>query len=203
MSRFDRHVSESSDRTLLRRFRTGEPDAATELYVRYADRLQALAQAQTSDQLSSRFDPEDVVQSVFRTFFRRASEGFYDVPPGQQLWQLLLVLALNKVRALGVHHRAKKRDVGRTAGSAGLEAYRGARDETPMRVLSMVIDEVVGELSAVQQQMIQLRIEGHEISQIAEQTQRSKRTVERVLQKLRQRLSDLIDDANDAEPSHE
>ncbi len=203
MSGFDRHVSESSDRTLLRRFRTGEPDAATELYVRYADRLQALAQAQTSEQLSSRFDPEDVVQSVFRTFFRRASEGLYDVPPGEQLWQLLLVLALNKVRALGVHHRAQKRDVGRTAGSPGLDAYRGARDETPMHVLSMVIDEVVGELPEIQQQMIQLRIEGHEVSQIAERTQRSKRSVERVLQKLRQRLSDLIDDANDSEPSHE
>ena len=65
MSRFDRHVSESSDHSLLRRFRSGEPDAATELYVRYAQRLQSLAKSQTSHQLSSRFDPEDVVQSVF------------------------------------------------------------------------------------------------------------------------------------------
>ena len=200
MSRFDRHVSESSDRTLLRQFRAGETDAATELYVRYAERLQALAKSQTSHQLSARFDPEDVVQSVFRTFFRRASEGLYNVPPGEQLWQLLLVLALNKVRALGVHHRAQKRDVGRTAGSPGLEAYQGSRDETPMRILTLVIDDVVGALPTIQQRMIQLRIEGYEIGQIAERTQRSKRSVERVLQKMRQRLADLIDDSNDAEP---
>ena len=134
--------------------------------------------------LRRRFDPEDVVQSVFRTFFRRASEGLYDVPPGEQLWQLLLVLALNKVRALGVHHRAQKarcRPYRRFAGVGILP--RRSRDETSLHVLSMVIGEVVGELPEIQQQMIQLRIEGYEVSQIAERTQRSKRTVERVLQK--------------------
>ena len=202
MSRLDRQVSELSDRTLLLRFRSGATDAATELYVRYADRLQALARAQTSSQLSTRFDPEDVVQSVFRTFFRRASEGLYEVPPGEQLWQLLLVLALNKVRALGTYHRAQKRDVSRTTGSPGLAAYKGSHDETPMRILSLVIDEVMGELPDVQRQMIELRIEGYEVSKIAEKTRRSKRSVERVLQKIRSRLANLIDDSNDAEPSH-
>ena len=69
----------------------------------------------------------------------------------------------------------------------------------------VVFETNIGAMASpeIQQQMIQLRIEGHEVSQIAERTQRSKRSVERVLQKLRQRLSDLIDDANDSEPSHE
>ena len=124
------------------------------------------------------------------------------MPPGEQLWQLLLVLALNKVRALGVYHRAQKRDVGRTSGSTVLSSYHGGRDETPMRILSLVIDEVVGDLPEIQQRMIQLRIEGNEVSQIAEQTQRSKRSVERVLQKLRQRLADLIDDSSDEGSGH-
>ncbi|MCP4194856.1 MAG: sigma-70 family RNA polymerase sigma factor [Planctomycetaceae bacterium] len=194
MTVFDHDESERSDRSLLRRFRGGEPDAATALYLRYADRLQALARSQTSGQLSSRFDPEDVVQSVFRTFFRRASEGLYEVPPGEQLWQLLLVLALNKVRTLAVHHRAKKRDVFRTVGSPALDRYQGVQDESPMQILSMIIDEVVGRLPDIQQQMIKLRIEGNEVQQIADQTTRSKRSVERVLQKVRQQLAQLIDD---------
>ena len=202
MTGFDSHESEVSDRSLLRRFRLGEPDAATALYVRYADRLQALAKSQTSEQLSARFDPEDVVQSVFRTFFRRASEGLYVVPPGEQLWQLLLVLALNKVRALAVYHRAQKRDVCRTAGSPGLDAFQGVKDENPMQILAMIIDEVVGNLPDVQQQMIKLRIDGHEVQQIAEQTSRSKRSVERVLQKVRHELAELIDGAADAEVRH-
>lgn len=187
-------VADLSDRSLLRRFRIGQNEAATELYVRYASRLMALAKSKTASSLSTRFDPEDVVQSVFRTFFRRAAAGLYEVPPGDQLWQLFLVLALNKVRALGVYHRAKKRDVSRTKGSANIEAYSGVTQEGPLQILSLVIEEITGQLPEVQQQMIQLRIEGYELTQIAERTDRSLRTVERVLQKFRRRLAQLINE---------
>ena len=64
-----------------------------------------------SSSLSSRVDPEDIVQSVFRTFFRRASEGQYQVPSGEELWKLLLAISLNKVRSVGQFHRAAKRDI--------------------------------------------------------------------------------------------
>ena len=61
--------------------------------------------------LASRVDPEDIVQSVFRSFFQRAITDAYSVPAGQDLWKLLLTIALNKVRSQGVYHRAAKRDV--------------------------------------------------------------------------------------------
>jgi RNA polymerase sigma factor (sigma-70 family) len=204
MSRADaREVAERSDRSLLRRFRAGQHDAATELYLRYASRLLALAGARTSPSLASRFDPEDVVQSVFRTFFRRAAAGLYEVPPGDELWQLFLVIALNKVRAFSVHHRAQKRDVTRTAGSAVVEAYAGSVDQTPRQMLQMVIDELLTRLPEVEQQMIRLRVEGYDVRQIAERTERSKRTVERVLQRFRHELSASIDDphASDTSPT--
>ena len=185
--------AELSDRSLLRRFRSGEHDAATALYVRYASRLLALADSRTSPSLASRFDPEDVVQSVFRTFFRRAAEGLYEVPPGDELWQLFLVIALNKVRALCVHHRAQKRDVKRTASAAVEDVYSARADEAPMRILKIVVDEYVNQLPDSQQTVIRMRIEGHEINEIAQQTTRSKRTVERVLQRFRHELSELID----------
>ncbi|MBJ43413.1 MAG: RNA polymerase subunit sigma-70 [Planctomycetaceae bacterium] len=188
-----RVTAELSDRSLLRRFRSGEHDAATALYVRYASRLLALANSRTSPSLASRFDPEDVVQSVFRTFFRRAAEGLYEVPPGDELWQLFLVIALNKVRALCVHHRAQKRDVQRTASAAVEDVYSARADEAPMRILKIVVDEYVNQLPDSQQTVIRMRIEGHEINEIAQQTTRSKRTVERVLQRFRHELSELID----------
>ncbi len=174
MNYSDGGVVEQSDGTLLRRFRSGEGDAATELYLRYASRLQALARTQTANNLSARFDPEDVVQSVFRTFFRRAADGYYHVPPGEQLWQLLLVLALNKVRSLASYHRAQRRDVRRTAGDASLEAHRGTGDQTPLQILQLVVQEVLGPWPAIQRQMVELRIDGHEVAQIAEITGRSK-----------------------------
>src|SRR5438093_1250171 len=88
----------TSDQTLLMRFRRGDADAATALYLRYAKRLRALAQKQTAGTLSVRMDPDDVVQTVFRTFFRRAATGHYQIPDGEELWKLFLVIALNKIR---------------------------------------------------------------------------------------------------------
>jgi RNA polymerase sigma-70 factor (ECF subfamily) len=166
------------------------------LYLRYAKRLQALARAQTGEQLATRFDPEDVVQSVFRTFFRRAVEQGYQVPAGEELWQLLLVLALNKIRSLATYHRAQKRDVARTDHPAHLEnAQTGSPEDDKLanETMRMVVDELVSSLPAPQDKIVQLRIEGHEISQIAEMTGRSKRTVERTLQQFRSRLAKLID----------
>ena len=109
-----------SDGSLLRRIQGGEEDAATELYLRYSNRLINLARNNTAPELAVRFDPEDVVQSVFRSFFRRASTGGYDVAEGGELWRLLLVLALNKVRALAIHHRSQKRNVSKTVGGDGV-----------------------------------------------------------------------------------
>src|SRR5260370_31056771 len=91
--------SEPSDHSLLRRFRGGSEDAATQLYVRYAHRLRALVKAHCSSELARRVEPEDIVQSVFRRFFRRVSQGDYDVPAGEVLWGLFLVIALNRIRA--------------------------------------------------------------------------------------------------------
>ena len=189
-------IESSSDRSLLLRFQEGSQDAATALYIRYARRLQALAKAQTGKQLATRFDPEDVVQSVFRTFFRRAVESGYDVPAGEELWQLLLVLALNKIRSLATFHRAKKRDVARTGQPSGIEDYSkgtASQDEVAYESMRMVIDELVADLPTPQDRIVQLRIEGHEIKQIAEMTSRSKRTVERTLQQFRTQLAKLID----------
>ena len=197
MGDLGQYDSISTDRSLLRRFREGEQDAASQLYLRYAARLQALAVSQTSTMLASRFDPEDVVQSVFRTFFRRASKDLYDVPPGEELWQLLLVLALNKIRKLCRHHRAQKRDAAKTLGSPALDHLRkgeGSHDETSVQMLRLVVDELLQDFTQVQRDVIYLRIDGYKMGEIADRTGRSHRTVERILRDFRSQLSDRIHD---------
>lgn len=191
-----------TDQSLLRRFRIGEEDAATQLYVRYARRLEALARAQTGTALSARVDPEDIVQSVFRTFFRRAAAGQYEIPEGEELWKLFLVIALNKIRAVGAYHRAAKRDARVTySASIGAESLADATqgDEGPLRLLQMVIDELLAELPEAHRRMIELRISGHNVNEIAETTGRAKRSVERVLQQFRQRLDGLINESTDGD----
>jgi RNA polymerase sigma-70 factor (ECF subfamily) len=186
---------ESSDRSLLWRFRNGQADAPTRLYLRYAERLQALADRQTSAELGRRLDPEDIVQTVFRTFFRRVAEGNYDVPDGEEIWKLLLVIALHKIRDAGVYHKAAKRDVRRTSsGEANDLAIQNAagKDEAALAVLQMVVNDVLEGLPESHRRMIELRIEGHEVAEISQEVGRSKRSVERVLQVFRQRMDGLI-----------
>ena len=133
---------------------------------------------------------------VLHSLFRRAAVGCYDVPAGGELWRLLLVLALNKVRGLAIYHRADKRSVSHTVSTQGMEGalHRSAdADPQPVQILDMVVSELLDKLPAPQRQMIELRIEGRAVSEIAEITQRAKRTVERVLQSFREDLAKLID----------
>jgi RNA polymerase sigma-70 factor (ECF subfamily) len=187
-----------SDRSLLRRLRGGETDAATLLYLRYAERLGSLASAQRGADLTSRLDAEDLVQSIFRTFFRRAAEGYYDVPEGEDLWKLLLVIALHKIRDACSFHRAAKRDVRATHAGDGFEqSVDGltSRDETALIELRLVVEEILGELPSSQRSIVELRIEGFRVEEIAQKTGRSRRTVERALQDFRAQLGALMREA--------
>jgi RNA polymerase sigma-70 factor (ECF subfamily) len=183
-----------SDHSLLQRYRRGSQDAATQLYLRYAQRLRGLARAQLSPALAGRIDLDDVVQSVFGSFFRRASDGYYDVPVGEELWRLFLVLALHKVRGQAAFHRAARRDVGRTVGieEGGTAEPDDGGDAEALALLQVSIAEVLERLPAPQRQMVELRIEGFEVSDIAEKVGRSKRTTERLLQEARERLRGLL-----------
>jgi RNA polymerase sigma-70 factor (ECF subfamily) len=181
----------------MRRVQGGQSDASTQLYLRYAQRLHALVVSQSSPDLARRVDPEEIVQSIFRTFFRRAAQGDYAIPDGEEIWRLLLVIALNKVRAAGAFHRAAKRDVRMTVGGAAYDRAvdsQSGHDEGALAVLKMVIDELLEEMPAANRQIIELRIEGHEVNEIADKVERSKRTVERVLQAFRARLETLINE---------
>jgi RNA polymerase sigma-70 factor (ECF subfamily) len=179
----------------LRRVRSGQSDAATELYLRYAERLRALVVVQCGIDLAPRVGPEDIVQSVFRTFFRRVAGGQYDVPEGEELWQLFLVIALHKVRSTASFHRAAKRDVRVT--TTGLSETLASRqlvapDELARTTLSLVIDELLDGLPDSMRAIVELRIEGREVEEIVSRTQRSRRSVERALQEFRVRLSEVI-----------
>jgi RNA polymerase sigma-70 factor (ECF subfamily) len=184
------------DASLVRRFRGGDDDAATQLYLRYACRLRAMAASQAAPSLARRFDPDDIVQSVFRTFFRRAAAGEYQVPAGDELWKLFLVIGLNKVRATAAYHKAAKRDVRQTSDDSEIERGIAATGEDDLRVLQMTVDELLAPLSQSNREIILLRIAGHDVGEIATQLGRAKRSVERVLQEFRTSLHGVLNVAD-------
>lgn len=186
---------EPSDQALLERFRQGDGAAATALYQRYAGRLRVVTEARRDRDLAARIDADDILQSAFRSFFRRATEGAYHVTPGEELWTLLVSITLNKLRSAGEYHRAQKRDTRMTNGTETL-LYAAAdvrtHDASAVTELRWLIAEVIAPLPAAQQRMIHLRLEGYEVAEIAQATGRSKRTVERVLHDFREALGGLM-----------
>lgn len=180
----------ATDQSLLRRFRAGSQDAATALYLRYAERLNRLAEREVSADLARRLDSDDIVQSVFRTFFRRAAGGQYEVADREDLWKLLLVMALNKIRTNGSFHRAAKRSASKTISMDGEVAPQDLpkNQQEAFQVLKLTVEEVVASLPEEHRDIVWARIEGLEFDEIVHKTGRAKRTVERILQGFRQKL---------------
>lgn len=191
-----------SDLSLLERFRAGDQDAALHLYYRYADRLLRLASKETSQDLAIRFDPEDIVQSVFRTFFRRASNGQYEAPEGDELWKLLLVIALNKVRSKGAFHRSGKRDIRKTQSLHSIQHDIDCESEEVARsILKLSLEEIIERQPESHRDVLRARMSGLDVQSIADRTKKSKRTVERVLQSFRNELLKDAVKAAEEEPS--
>ena len=188
-------MGEPTDHSLLWRFREGDQDAATRLYVRYAKRLNSLVEKQCSAELARWLEAEDIVQSVFVSFFRRARQGYYDVPDGEELWKLLLVLALHKIRDKSDYYHAAKRDVHRTFGGEGARRWletRADAERSGYDHLERTIGEILEALPPRYRVMVELRVEGYEVAEVARRTGRSRRTVERILQEARLKLGELL-----------
>jgi RNA polymerase sigma-70 factor (ECF subfamily) len=116
------------------------------------------------------------------------------VPDGEDLWGLLLVISLNKVRTQDVFHNAAKRDVRHTIrlhAASDLPAQHEASEQ----VLQMLVEEALEELNPRLRQLVELRLQGHELAEIAIKVGRSKRTVERQLREIRTKLSGLLPEA--------
>ena len=185
------HVSPAeSDAELVRRFRAGDDGAAAALFDRYAPRLLNLAKSRCGRSCAGRFDPDDVVQAVFGDLFQRLRTGPADVPPGGGLWGLLSLQALSTIRNLVKHHRASKRAVGRTLSADAAEPAAIVADRKAGDCLSgLALRDELARLPEPDRRVIELRLDGHEVGDIARATGRARRTVERVLQAFRNRLA--------------
>src|SRR5207237_7551985 len=141
-----------------------------------------LIESNCSTDLARCLDPDDILQSVFRRFFEQARKGFYDAPTEADLWKVLLVIALNRLRDLGDFYRAGKRDIRLTvSGSPDQETLleRTVTDDSATAFLQMVVAETLSLLPPLARTICELRLAGHEVAEISDQVQRSRRTVER------------------------
>src|SRR5690349_22394178 len=100
---------------LMDRLRSGEDAAAREVFARFAGRLVGLARRHLDARLAVKVDPEDVVQSAYKSFFVRQRAGGLEVGSWDGLWGVLTLITLRKCADRAEHFRAGKRDVSREA----------------------------------------------------------------------------------------
>src|SRR5271166_5556359 len=96
---------------LLSRLKKRDQDAESLVYLRFRDRLIALARSKLDGRIRQREDPEDVVQSAYRSFFRRCATGGFEFTDWDDLWSLLTVITVCKSMNHVEYHLAKRRSV--------------------------------------------------------------------------------------------
>src|SRR4051812_42292686 len=106
----------SSFARLVEQLADGDEAATREVHRWYTPRLVALARKHLPPAVRRRTDPESVVQSVYRSFFRRAADGEFALGDWDDLWGLLAVVTLRKCSNRVRFHRQDRRDVRREVG---------------------------------------------------------------------------------------
>ena len=71
--------SENTNMDLVARVRANDEAAANKVFHQYAEQLARMAECHLSRQTVRRVDGDDVVQSVFRTFFARVERGEFQI----------------------------------------------------------------------------------------------------------------------------
>ncbi len=175
------------------------PGYETELFHRYATRLLAFARSRLPRDLNSRVDEEDVIQSVFRSFFRRHEQGQFEFENSYDVWQLLAAITYRKIVNTVKHHRRDRRNSQLDQNTQADSILSDLADRTPtpdeLNVMFDYLRWILDQLPAQQKKILQLRLEGHSIEEIAERVSLSQRSVKRALARVRE----LIQTRNEAE----
>jgi RNA polymerase sigma-70 factor, ECF subfamily len=190
----------SSFDELMNRLHTGDDAAAAEVFRRFTDQLIHLARCQLDAGTLGKTDPEDVVQSVYRSFFTRYRAGQFDIETWNELWGLLTTITLRKCVNRVEYFQAERRDVRREVNCPTSEEGSGVgwealdREPTPLEavVLAETVEQVLLGTAAVERPIVELSLQGYTALEISSHVHRSERTVRRVRARLKKQLQSVV-----------
>jgi RNA polymerase sigma factor (sigma-70 family) len=186
----------TDDRDLIARFKAGSESAATDLFERYCEKLMGLARRRIGQRMASRIDPEDVIQSAFRTFFSRVRNDEFTFEGASDLFKLLVRLTVNKTLRQIAHHRAAKRDPGKEAaqGSTADDVFRNitAGEPTPDVEVALLdqFEQFLSQFSAFDRKVLEMKLQGHTTAEIAATLDTYERKIRRVMERAGELLHD-------------
>lgn len=176
----------------------GDEQVAGQFWQQYGARLQGLAAHHLTTKLYRREEPEDVVQSVCRTFFRRAQEGQFQLSGSDSLWRLLCAITVTKVRQKARFHGRKKREFCREEpiddgrpGAAG----QGTPEPTPDEAVEFAdqLQQLLSDLDEEERQLVELKLAEATHLDIANKLGCSERTVRRILKRVQNRWQHVLE----------
>jgi RNA polymerase sigma-70 factor (ECF subfamily) len=176
-----------------------EGEAARAVFERFTRRLIGLARQQLDARLHHKIEPEDVVQSAYKSFFLRYGEGALATEGWDGLWGLLTTITLRKCADRVRYHRAECRDIAREAAApAGAEEaapWRDAvsREPTPEEaaVLAETVEQLLRGLDGDERSIVELSLQGYSTEEISAQLGRASRSVRRLRERVRKQLEQL------------
>ena len=163
----------TEEQALVDLWRQGDEEAARQIVHRYMDRLLMLARRRISQRLASRVDPEDIVQSAYRTFFRRVKEGQFVFAQQDDLCKLLMRITLHKTLRRIAFHKAAKRDPSHEADQGEHHRERLLtlldREPTPEAKCEFFdhLEQFMLKLKPDERKVLEMRLLGHSSEEIA------------------------------------
>ncbi len=172
--------------------RDGDSVAQCQIYSEFVDQLVLLASKRINQRFQSKIAPEEIVQSVFASFFRRNEEGEFCLENWNDLWALLVRITVCKSINRVKRFKAAKRDVRREkhAHENHTESsFFGSKKNQPspqdILIFNECLDQLLDSLPEKLQQIVCLRLQGMSNFEICEQLKCSERTVYRSLNRIR------------------
>jgi RNA polymerase sigma-70 factor (ECF subfamily) len=187
--------SKGSFQRFVQRLRSGDSQAATDLYNRYVHQLIQLAARRISLKYRAKYDPDDVVQSVFYSFFRRDAEDQFDVDDWDNLWSLLATITIRKCGRRAKAYTRDRRNVDRESPEPeawNIDCLHGGEPSVEdAMVLEETLQQLLSDLTPEQSKILKLRLQNYSVEEISERVHRTERTVYRVLSLIREQLEAL------------
>lgn len=190
---------EGSVSCLLMQLRAENPEtrnrAASELIHRYTSELLTLITGRMRQRLQRRVAPEDILQDVLFSFCKRLGEGEYDLKNRNQFLKLIVTISLNKVCSASRRELRQRRDVRREQSLDSLDeasrvpfelADRGALAPEVVAEITEETEALLARLPQECREVLLLKVEGYATEEIAHKIDRSTRTVERRLERVRE-----------------
>jgi len=193
---------------LMSRLRRGDDAAAAVVFNRFAHRLIGLARQQLDGLTRVKVDAEDVLQSVFRSFFLRHAGEAFDLGGWDSLWGLLTTITVRKCWRKGRYFRQERRDVRREISLDAVSRdaatdWNDAAEPTPDQaaLLAEIVQQLLTDQEPRDRQIIMLTLQGWTTEEVSARVGCTQRTVQRVLQRLRGRLEQMSEDGEGPAPS--